>query len=67
MNIIIEKKDDAYSISVKSKNSCSIFNGISKEDLESLKKQIDSAITEDTKVHSLVWNPRMRRLVSDDE
>lgn len=52
-----------YSISVESKNACSTFNGISKEDLEVLKQQIDSAITEDVKAHTMVWNPRMKRLV----
>ena len=63
MNITIEKSDGMYSISVESKNACSTFNGISKEDLEILKQQIDSAITEDVKAHTMVWNPRMKRLV----
>lgn len=63
MNITIEKSDGMYSISVESKNACSTFNGISKEDLEVLKQQIDSAITEDVKAHTMVWNPRMKRLV----
>lgn len=63
MDITIEKSDGKYSISVKSKNACSTFKGISKEDLEVLKQQIDSAITEDIMVHTMIWNPRMRRLV----
>lgn len=66
MNITIEKSDGKYSISVKSKNACSTFNGISKEDLEVLKQQIDSAITEDFKAHTMVWNPRMKRLVPQE-
>lgn len=63
MNITIEKSDGKYSISVQNKNACSTFNGISKEDLEALKQQIDSAITEDIMVYTMVWNPRMKRLV----
>ena len=65
MKVTIEKIDDAYSICISSKNASSTFENISKEDLVVFKEQIESAITEETKIHRMIWNPKMRRLVPE--
>lgn len=63
MEITISKSDTDFSITISTQNASSKFEGLSKEDLNALKTQIESAMTEDIKVHKLVWNPRMKRLV----
>ena len=60
MNITIKKNKNEVSLKIKDKGVDCTFNGLSDDNLNLLREQIDEALNS-PRTAARVWNPRSRR------